>query len=124
MRDIWFGVVVWIIIIFVIVGVVIFQIYICVWVYRDAKKRNMDEILWLIIVLIFGLLGLIIYLIIRNPIVPEKSKQPVKQTQTPTETITPKEIPKEKITKFCPMCGAKIPVEAQFCSYCGNKIQE
>ncbi|TFG26020.1 MAG: DUF2116 family Zn-ribbon domain-containing protein, partial [Promethearchaeota archaeon] len=36
----------------------------------------------------------------------------------------PKEIPKQRTTKYCPMCGEKIPLEAQFCSYCGNKILE
>ena len=122
MRDVWFGVVLWIIIAFIIIGAVILEIYICVWVYRDAKKRNMDEVVWLIIVLIFGILGLIIYLIIRNPIEPEKGVQPVEVISTPSEAPIPQEIPKQRNTKYCSMCGAKIPIEAQFCSYCGNKI--
>ena len=122
MRDVWFGVVFWIIMIFIIAGAVILEIYICIWVYRDAKKRNMDELIWLIIVLVFGILGLIIYLIVRNPIEPEKGTQPVQVTPTPSQAPIPQEIPKQKTTKYCPMCGAKIPIEAQFCSYCGNKI--
>jgi len=44
----------------------IIGILLCVWVYRDAQKRGMSGILWLIIVLIGGLLGLIIYLIVRK----------------------------------------------------------
>lgn len=41
-------------------------IAICVYVYRDATARGMDNaVLWLIIVILTGLIGLIIYLIVR-----------------------------------------------------------
>jgi hypothetical protein len=45
----------------------IIAILLCVWVYRDAQSRGMNGALWLIIVLLFGLLGLIVYLIVRHP---------------------------------------------------------
>ncbi len=38
----------------------------CIWVYRDAEKRGMSGVLWLIVVLIIGIIGLIIYLIVRK----------------------------------------------------------
>jgi len=41
-------------------------ILIAVWVYRDAEKRGESGALWLIIVLITGIIGLIIWLIIRR----------------------------------------------------------
>jgi len=41
-------------------------ILIAVWVYRDAEKRGENGALWLIIVLITGILGLIIWLIVRG----------------------------------------------------------
>jgi heme/copper-type cytochrome/quinol oxidase subunit 2 len=44
----------------------IIAILLCIWVYRDAESRGMNGVLWLIIVLIAGLLGLIIYLIVRK----------------------------------------------------------
>ena len=43
----------------------IIAILICVWVYRDAKARGENAALWLIIVLITGIIGLIIWLIVR-----------------------------------------------------------
>ena len=47
-------------------------IVICVYVYRDATARGMDNAaLWLIIVILTGLIGLIVYLIVR----PEKPAQ-------------------------------------------------
>ncbi|MCF2141214.1 MAG: hypothetical protein K9W44_14235 [Candidatus Lokiarchaeota archaeon] len=42
------------------------NIALCVWVYRDAKSRGKDGTLWLIVILVGGCLGLIIYLIVRN----------------------------------------------------------
>lgn len=44
----------------------IIGILLCIWVYRDANSRGMNGVLWLIIVLIAGIVGLIIYLIVRK----------------------------------------------------------
>jgi len=44
----------------------IVAILLCIWVYRDAESRGMSGVLWLIVVLIAGILGLIIYLIVRK----------------------------------------------------------
>jgi hypothetical protein len=41
-------------------------ILLCIWVYRDAESRGMSGALWLIIVLIAGIIGLIIYLVVRK----------------------------------------------------------
>lgn len=44
----------------------IIAILLCIWVYRDAESRGMSGALWLIIVLIAGVIGLIIYLVVRK----------------------------------------------------------
>lgn len=56
----------------IIGGFVLFAIFwfivailLCVWVYRDAKARGENAALWLIIILISGIIGLIIWLIVR-----------------------------------------------------------
>jgi hypothetical protein len=37
------------------------------WVYRDANRRNMDNaLLWGIVTFVLGLIGLVIYLIVRE----------------------------------------------------------
>ncbi len=41
-------------------------ILIAVWVYRDAESRGESGALWLIIVLVTGIIGLIIWLIVRG----------------------------------------------------------
>jgi len=52
----------------IIIWVIFFiiSILLAIWVYKDAKKRNMNAVLWLIIVLIFGCCGCIVYLIVRK----------------------------------------------------------
>jgi FtsH-binding integral membrane protein len=48
----------------------------CIWVYRDAESRGMGGALWLIIVLIAGIIGLIIYLVVRKDKKSEASPPP------------------------------------------------
>ena len=51
--------------IFLIVWCVI-GILVAIWVYRDAEARGENGVLWLIIVILLGIIGLIIYLIVRK----------------------------------------------------------
>jgi membrane protease YdiL (CAAX protease family) len=52
---------------FVLVWFII-AILIAVWVYRDAEKRGKSGVLWLIVVILLGIIGIIIWLIVRPPI--------------------------------------------------------
>ena len=58
----------WVFGLFCMVIIVIFNISIvlAVWVYRDANSRGMNGTLWLIVVLVGGIVGLIVYIIIRK----------------------------------------------------------
>ncbi|MCK4282450.1 MAG: hypothetical protein KAX10_10060 [Candidatus Lokiarchaeota archaeon] len=56
-------------IIFIVVFFVlwfIISIALAVWVYKDAEKRDMGGAVWLIIVILTGCIGCIIYLIVRK----------------------------------------------------------
>lgn len=44
----------------------IIWILIAVWVYRDAKERGMSAGVWVLIVLLIGIIGLIVYLVVRT----------------------------------------------------------
>jgi len=44
----------------------VIAILLCIWVYRDAESRGMSGVLWLIVVLIAGIIGLIVYLVVRK----------------------------------------------------------
>ncbi len=53
------------IIIFAVVWFVV-ALLIAIWVYKDAKKRDMNAAVWLLIVLVTGCIGCIIYLVVRD----------------------------------------------------------
>lgn len=48
-------------VVFLIIGIAL-----AVWVYKDAKKRDMNAAVWLLVVLLTGCIGCIIYLIVRD----------------------------------------------------------
>ena len=68
-------------------------IYLWVWVARDAKARGLDNaVIWMVLVIFTGLLGLIIYLLAR---------------------------PKGNLV-LCPHCGNKRMEASAKCPHCGN----
>ena len=80
-----------------IVLIFIFNIALLAWVAKDAKSRNMDSpILWMILVLVTGLIGLIIYMASRT---------------------------KGNLV-ICEHCKGKKLGYAKVCPHCGNKSQE
>lgn len=52
--------------IIIILGLIALNIALLVWVARDAKSRGMDSsVLWMVLVMFTGILGLIIYIFSR-----------------------------------------------------------
>jgi len=85
-------------------------------VYKDAQERGMVGLLWFILVLIpgIGIIALLIYLIIREERVRETSPASPQTSTAPTTT---------KHTIECPYCGAKNPLDAEFCINCGTSLE-
>ncbi|MFO7991161.1 MAG: hypothetical protein R6U61_02565 [Thermoplasmata archaeon] len=55
-----------------------------IWMYKDAKKRDENAVLWLIIGLIAGLIGLIIWLVVRPDMAEvQQKRQQQQQYQQP-----------------------------------------
>lgn len=108
-----FGAIFGIIIISILASCVI-QIAIAVWVYNDAKKRNMEPAMWLAITLLAGCIGCIIYLVVRDPIPTETVPMAKESYDSQIET------PKLEQGIFCSNCGTEIPAGAKFCPSCGN----
>jgi len=63
-----YGIAAGVLMLIVIISVVflIIGIALAVWVYKDAKKRDMNAAVWLLVVLLTGCIGCIIYLIVRD----------------------------------------------------------
>jgi len=78
---------------FIIIAVLALNIALLVWVARDAKARGMDNsVLWMLLVMVTGLLGLIIYFLSR-----------------PKGNLVP-----------CPHCQNKRLEMSAKCPHCGN----
>jgi amino acid transporter len=77
----------------IMVGIIALNIALLIWVARDAKSRGMDNaVVWMIIVMLTGIIGLIIYLFTR-----------------PQGNLVP-----------CPQCGNKRLQVSAKCPHCGN----
>ena len=77
----------------IIVGVIALNIALLIWVARDAKSRGMDNaVIWMILVMVTGIIGLIIYLF----------------TRPPGNLVA------------CPHCGNKRLQVSAKCPHCGN----
>ena len=62
--DLFAGIMGIMIVVLIVTYVIFFLI--AIWVYKDAKKRDMNATVWLLIVLLTGCIGCIIYLVVRD----------------------------------------------------------
>lgn len=76
-----------------VVIVLVINVLILAWVVSDAHKRGTTSVGWFLIVFIFGLIGLIAYLVMR---------------------------PQGKL-QACSNCGQMRPITALICPHCGQK---
>jgi uncharacterized membrane protein YhdT len=44
----------------------VIRILVLIWVYKDAKSRGMNAVVWLLIAFFLGIIGLIVFLIVRR----------------------------------------------------------
>jgi hypothetical protein len=77
---------------------------VAIWFYKDAEKRGKSGGLWLIIVILLGLIGIIIWLLVRPPINRESKKV-------------------EDDSRRCPICRRIIPFDVKYCTYCNKKFE-
>jgi RNA polymerase subunit RPABC4/transcription elongation factor Spt4 len=90
--------------------------------YRDAKRRGMNPVLWTLLVLILSPaylgIGLIIYLLVREPL-----PYPCPQCAT-TVNARFNFCPscKYNLHPACPACQREISDADKFCPYCGTEL--
>ena len=107
-------------------GAVVFSalLFMFGYVYRDAKRRGMHPALWTLVVLIlspgYGILGLIIYLLVREPL-----PYPCPQCATSVSArfnFCPN--CKTNLRPACTHCQREVSDTDKFCPYCGNDLIE
>lgn len=92
------------------------------YVYRDAKRRDMNPALWTLLVLIlspgYGVIGLIIYLLIREPL-PYHCPQ-CSSTVSARFNFCP--TCKYNLHPACPQCKREVSDADRFCPYCATEL--
>ncbi len=91
-------------------------IILAIWVYKDAEQRGENAVLWLLIVLVTGIIGLIIWLVIRP--------QPGGQGGSVLDGLGLGGSGSSHPDRMCPNCGRAIPMDVQVCPYCGKKFTQ
>ena len=97
-------------------------IFLIAYVNRDAKRRGMNAFLWTVVVLIFlptwGLIGFIIYLLLREPL-PYACPQ-CGTTVGARFNFCPN--CKCNLHPACPQCKNEVGELDKFCPFCGNDL--
>ena len=98
--------------IIIILIAMLFQLLLAWLVYKDANdNHDPNATLWAMIVFLSGIMGIIIYLLV-------KSRSPKKQYDPNAE------IPLRKTSaiRYCPNCGTNVDNTSKFCMGCGVKV--
>ncbi len=97
-------------------------ILIAVYVYRDANKRGMNAILWMLIALLApSFLGLIIYLLVRNnysDLTCPNCNAPVEESFLVCPNC------RTKLRPTCDTCSAPVQTTWKVCPHCGSELPE
>lgn len=103
------------------IGVSVF-LFMLGYVYRDAKRREMNAGLWTLLVLILSpaylLIGLIIYLLVREPL-PYTCPQ-CSTTVNARFNFCPN--CKYNLHPACPKCQREVADNDKFCPYCATEL--
>ena len=97
-------------------------ILIGVYVYRDASRRGMNAVLWTLIALFTpSLLGLIIYLLVRNnysDLTCPNCNSPVEESYVVCPNC------RTKLRPTCEACGTAVQTSWKVCPHCGTDLPE
>ncbi len=97
-------------------------LFILGYVYRDAKRRGMNPVLWTVLVLLLSgpyvFIGLIVYLLIRDPL-PYSCPQ-CAATVSARFNFCPN--CKCNLRPACPHCQREVADMDKFCPYCGAQL--
>jgi hypothetical protein len=98
---------------------VIIWFAVILWVYKDAERRRMSGLLWALLVFIGNLIGLLIYLIVRqdHPVCGERGVPAI-----PSEPAPPDAAEKRPLT--CPACKKAVEPNFVYCPHCGASLQQ
>jgi RNA polymerase subunit RPABC4/transcription elongation factor Spt4 len=91
-------------------------IAVALWVFRDAGARGMQGMLWGLLVLVGNIIGLLIYLIVRNEEILIVRNEETERFHTPVSTST-------AASNLCPSCKRGVQAGFAYCPHCGSKMK-
>jgi RNA polymerase subunit RPABC4/transcription elongation factor Spt4 len=108
--------------IFVIIFFLLIKLIMSIYAYTDSKKRNMQSIIWMLLVLLIpNYIGLIIYLVVRQnddylncPNCGFKVKRSFKVCPNCNQPLT----------KICPSCKKIVKDDWNVCPYCTEILKK
>jgi cbb3-type cytochrome oxidase subunit 3 len=97
---------------------VLYWVGVALWVYKDAKKKKMNEALWGMLTLITNLAGLVVYMLYKQN----------NETCYKCGTLQSKyniycSSCGTKIKKTCDKCGMIVDDNNSYCGKCGNELE-
>ncbi|MGB7295783.1 MAG: zinc ribbon domain-containing protein [Candidatus Aminicenantales bacterium] len=102
-------------------------IAVIIWVYKDAERRGMSGLLWALLVFIGNLIGLLIYLIVRQDH-PLRAEVGTANAGPPAATtagaVASTKVPAEVKTAVCPACQKTVEPGFVYCPHCGASLQK
>jgi hypothetical protein len=106
------------------IGLFVISLLIAIWVYRDAERRGMSGVLWLLVVLVAGIIGLIVYLVVRHdkPVPMAVPPYGPGWGAPPPGGAAPPTAPPSAAGATCRSCGAPLEPGMTFCTKCGARV--
>ena len=111
-----------------------------IWAYGDARRRGMSGILWFFVVFLLGVIGLIVYLLVRRdppppypygyppypyapyPAHPGFPAYPLYAPSPPVYPPPPLAAPAPAAFRPCPRCRSPLYPYAAYCVACGMRV--
>lgn len=103
----------------IVVGLIV-GVFTTIFIVNDVKKRGMSQG-WAVLGFFLGLIGLVIYLIARKPVLTIQNTNQQFVQKTPTINSQPN-IPSLIIPEICPHCKNPNTKKIRLCEWCGNQI--
>ncbi|MFO7791794.1 MAG: hypothetical protein R6W73_02285 [Candidatus Saliniplasma sp.] len=98
-----------------------------IWMYKDAKKRDENAVLWLIVGLVAGIIGLIIWFVVRPDMAEvERKKQggyQQQQYQQPPQQQQYQQQPPQQQPQQQPQQPPQQQQQAKQCPTCGHQMR-
>jgi RNA polymerase subunit RPABC4/transcription elongation factor Spt4 len=101
------------------------QLALAVWVTTDANRREMNGILWGVLVFFTSVVGLVVYLIVISTSSARNGRATSLGSGGRNAPQAPSSVPPSgdnHLPRFCSSCGGSVQAQFKVCPYCGESL--